>query len=96
MEALEEVDDVRAWTTVHSRYHVLGCIDGESELIEAVQRRRDAFKLAAKSIGPRQYQKCSVFDSMARLDQPEEWTVDADGTTCIVKRRTGRSTPKGP
>lgn len=85
----EEDDDVpvRRFTTVHSRYHVIGYIKGEGELVEMHQRRRDAFKHAAASIGPRDYERTEVFDSMARVGEPELWSVQKDGTTCVEKRR---------
>lgn len=87
----EEDDDAPVrFTTVHSRYHVIGYIKGEGELVETHQRRADAFRHAAASIGPKDYERTEVYDSMARLGEPELWTVDKDGTTCVTERRHTR------
>ena len=84
---VEPNDDAVRWTTVHSRYHVSGRIGDDWELIEALPDRLSAFKLARHSIGPRDYEETTVFDSMARHGKPQTWRVLPDGTAHTLEIR---------
>jgi hypothetical protein len=54
------------FTQVHSRFQVLGYIGGEAELVETFQRRDDAIACASRLVGPKQYERTEVYDTMQR------------------------------
>lgn len=78
----------KRFTTVHSRYHVLGFIGGEGELAETCQTRTEAFRVARAYLGPRDYERVQVFDSMARLGAVELWELEAVGAKPLEVRLT--------
>ena len=83
-------DALSGYKHVHCRYQVLGYIGVEGEIVDVHQRRADAMRHAAACLGPRGYERTEVYDSMARRGEPNLWSVDQDGTTCVSTAKPWR------
>ena len=82
-----EDDEPRRFTTVHSRYHVLGFFGADGELAETAQSRAEAFRIARAHLGPKGYERVEVYDNMARRGDPELWAVTKADTTVLERRK---------
>lgn len=70
----------RTWTTVHSRYHVIGWLNGLSEILDTAQRREEAMRIARSHARDPEY-RIEVLDIMARRGEPLRWFVSAHGAS---------------
>lgn len=84
----DEDVDARRFTTVHSRYHVIGMFGDDGSLEETCETRSEAFRVAAANLGPKGYERVEVYDSMARRGQPRLWSVDANGVATVMELRS--------
>ncbi len=62
-------------TTVHDRYHIIGYCP-EPELSHTEMRLADALAEARRLTGYPHYDRCEVYDNMARRGKPQLWSSD--------------------